>query len=110
MVQQLDELMQHDPDGRNAHAMLKPERNAAAQPNIVPSSTHAEVPPNKGLTHPAFQVVQRQQSFAQNETERENIHITHYIIQLELFCCISHYCHSFAIPGSQLKCIIGLCL
>lgn len=31
MVQHLDELMQHDPDGRNAHAMLKAERNAEAQ-------------------------------------------------------------------------------
>lgn len=44
MVQHLDELMQHDPNGRNAHAMLKPERKAEAKPSTVQPSVHPEVP------------------------------------------------------------------
>ena len=52
MVQHLDELVQHDADGRNAHAMLKPERNAEAQPT-VPLSVHAQSPPNIRLCIPS---------------------------------------------------------
>lgn len=44
MVQHLDELVQHDPNGRNAHAMLKPERKAEAKPSTVQPSVHTEVP------------------------------------------------------------------
>lgn len=49
MVQHLDEFMQHDPNGRNAHAVLKPERITEAKPSIVQTSVHTEVPAKDSL-------------------------------------------------------------
>lgn len=36
MVQQLDELVQHDRNGRNAHTVLEAGRNAKVKPEVVP--------------------------------------------------------------------------
>lgn len=49
MVQHLDEFVQHDPNGRNAHAMLKAERKAEAKPSTVQPSVHTEVPQKDSL-------------------------------------------------------------
>lgn len=76
MVQHLDELMQHDPNGRDAHAMLKTERNAEAEPNAALLSMHAEIPPNNGHCIPSHP---RSTKLCTDEISREHSHTFYYI-------------------------------